>query len=182
MSEDMTTLLSRASEGDRGALGRLLPMLYRELYAIAGKFLGREGPGHTLQPTALINEAYVRLAEGAPVDYKSQTHFMAVAARVMREVLVDHARRRHAAKRGGAKITLDERLDYSVGREKVVLALNDALDVLAQQDERSARLVELRFFGGMSASEIAVCMDTPAYTIRRELRAAIAWLRREVES
>ena len=182
MSEDMAALLSRASEGDRGALGRLLPMLYRELHAIAGKYLGREGPRHTLQPTALINEAYVRLAEGAPVSYKSRTHFMAVAARVMREILVDHARRAHAAKRGGAKITLDEDVDFSPEQERVVVALHEALTALEREDERKARLVEMRYFGGMTAEDIAICLDIPAYTVRRQLRAAVAWLRREMES
>src|SRR5689334_5172112 len=128
MSEDISTLLELASGGDREALGRLLPMLYRELRALAGRYLWREGPGHTLQPTALVNEAYLRLAEGAPVDYKSRTHFMAVAARVMREILVDHARRAHAIKRGGIKITLDEGLDFQPGKETMVIELSDALD------------------------------------------------------
>jgi len=181
MSEDIPTLLALASEGDQGALGRLLPMLYRELHALAGRFLWREGPGHTLQPTALINEAYVRLAEGAPVDYKSRTHFMAVAARVMREILVDHARRAHALKRGGAKITLDEGVDFSPGQETMVVALSDALDALEREDAGKARLVEMRYFGGMTANDIAICVGTPAYTVRRQLRAAVAWLRREME-
>jgi RNA polymerase sigma factor (TIGR02999 family) len=182
MSEDIPTLLAQASQGDRGALGSLLPMLYRELHALAGKYIGREGQGHTLQPTALINEAYVRLAEGAPVDYKSRTHFMAVAARVMREILVDHARRAHALKRGGAKITLDEGVDFSRDQDAVVVELSDALDALEREDAAKARLVEMRYFGGMSANDIAICLDTPAYTVRRQLRTAVAWLRREMET
>jgi RNA polymerase sigma factor (TIGR02999 family) len=178
----MTGLLARAGEGDRGDLGELVPIVYRELRRLAGKYLSRETPGHTLQPTALIHEAFVRLAEGAEVEYKSRTHFVAVAARAMREILVDHARRRRALKRAGVRVTLDESLNAGVVREIQVIALNDALDLLAQVSERKARLVELRFFGGITAEEIALHLGTPAYTVRRELRAAIAWLRREMET
>jgi len=149
---------------------------------VAAKYLSRETPGHTLQPTALINETFVRLAEGAEIGYKSRTHFVAVAARAMREILVDHARKRRAFKRGGERVTLDECLDAGVSRETQVIALNDALDLLATVSERKARLVEMRFFGGMTAEEIALHLDAPAYTVRRELRAAIAWLRREMET
>ena len=180
--EPMTVLLASANDGDHNALGELVPIVYRELRRVAAKYLSCETPGHTLQPTALINETFIRLTRGAEIDYKSRTHFVAVAARAMREILVDHARKRRALKRGAAKVVLDECLDAGVVHENQVIALNDALDLLVGVSERKARLVEMRFFGGMTAEEIAVHFDAPAYTIRREIRAAIAWLRREMET
>jgi RNA polymerase sigma factor (TIGR02999 family) len=180
--EAMTVLLSRARNGDRNPLRELLPIVYRELRRVAAQYLSREMPGHTLQPTALINETFIRLTQGAEIDYKSNTHFVAIAARAMREILVDHARKRRALKRGVAKVTLNECLDAGVVHENQVIALNDALDLLVDVSERKARLVEMRFFGGMTAEEIAVHFDAPPYTIRREIRAAIAWLRREMET
>ncbi|MFN7999269.1 MAG: ECF-type sigma factor [Bryobacteraceae bacterium] len=178
--ESISVSLPHVHDEDHKALGQLVPVVYRELRRRAAKYLSRETPGHTLQPTALINETFVRLAEGAGIEYKSHTHFVAVAARAMREILVDHARKRRAFKRGGVKVTLDERMEAGVGYEAQVIALNDALDLLAAVGERKARMVEMRFFGGMTAEEIAVYFDTPAYTVRRELRAAMAWLRREM--
>src|SRR5690349_25035887 len=124
MSQDISTLLELASGGDREALGRLLPMLYRELRALAGRYLWREGPGHTLQPTALVNEAYLRLAEGAPVDYKSRTHFMADAVRVVRELLGEHSRRADGRQQGGSKVMLGDGLGLQPGQGTQVKQLN----------------------------------------------------------
>ena len=180
--ETMTVLLSRTHDENRNSLCELVPIVYRELRRVAAKYLNRETPGHTLQPTALINETFIRLNQGAGIEYKSNTHFVAIAARAMREILVDHARRRRALKRGAAKVTFDDCLNAGVPHENQVIALNDALNLLADVSERKARLVEMRFFGGMTAEEIAVYYDVPPYTIRREIRAAIAWLRREMET
>ena len=180
--EEMTLLLARPRDGDRDPLRELVPIVYRELHRVAAKYLRHETPGHTLQPTALINETFLRLTQGAGIEYKSHTHFVAVAARAMREILVDHARKRRTLKRGFAKVTLDECLASGVAHEDQVIALNDALDLLVDVSERKARLIEMRFFGGMTAEEIAVHFDAPPYTIRREIRAAIAWLRREMET
>jgi RNA polymerase sigma factor (TIGR02999 family) len=176
----MTVLLSRAR--DCNPLRELVPIVYRELRRVAARYLSRETPGHTLQPTALINETFIRLTQGSEIEYKSNTHFVAIAARAMREILVDHARKRRALKRNVAKVTLDDWLDAGVAHEDQVIALNDALDLLVDVSERKARMVEMRFFGGMTAEEIALHFDSPPYTIRRELRAAIAWLRREMET
>jgi RNA polymerase sigma-70 factor (ECF subfamily) len=180
--ESVTLLLSRMGRGDRGAFDRLVPLVYQELHRIAEAYLRRELNNHTLQPTALINEAYLRLAiRGAP-DYENRTHFYAVAARVMRQILVDHARSRRAAKRGSElKVALDERFDFAPERDRIVIALDDALEVLAGEDDRKARLVEMRFFAGMTAEEIAECLGTQVHIVRRELRVAQAWLRREME-
>ena len=160
----------------------IVPIVYRELRRLAAKYVSRETPGHTIQPTALINETFIRLNQGAEIQYKSNTHFVAIAARAMREILVDHARKRRALKRGAKRVTLDECMDLGAVHENQVIALNDALDLLAGVSERKARLVEMRFFGGMTAEEIALHFDEPAYTIRREIRSAIAWLRREMET
>jgi len=178
--EEISLLRARPRNGDANPLRELVPNAYQELRRVAAKYLSRETPGHTLQPTALINETFLRLTQGAEVEYKSHTHFVAIAARAMREILVDHARKRRTLKRGSAKVTFDECLAAGVAHEDQVIALNDALDLLVKVSERKARLVEMRFFGGMTAEEIAVHFDVPSYTIRREIRAAVAWLRREM--
>lgn len=178
----ITVLLSRVSDGDRDAFDHLIPLVYRELHRIAEGYLRRESQNQTLQPTALIHEAYMRLVDYRGADYQNRTHFFRVAARVMRRILVDHARARHAAKRGSdVKISLDERFDFAPERDRIVLALDDALNTLACEDAGKARLVEMRFFGGMTAEEIAKCDGTPVHIVRRELRAAQAWLRREIQ-
>jgi RNA polymerase sigma-70 factor (ECF subfamily) len=181
--ESVTTLLSRVNGGEQGAFDLLVPLVYQELHRIAAGYLRRESQNHTLQPTALVNEAYLRLVDYSGTGYENRTHFYAIAARVMRQILVDHARARHAAKRGAAvKITLDERLDLAAERDKIVIALDDALSTLASEDDEKARMVELRFFGGLTAGEIAKCMGAPLHIVRRELRTAQAWLRREIEA
>jgi RNA polymerase sigma factor (TIGR02999 family) len=178
----VTVLLSRVRGGDREAFDRLMPLVYKQLHRIADGYVRRESQNQTLQPTELIHEAYLRLAESGGAGCQNRTHFFGVAARVMRQILVDYARARQAAKRGaGMKIPLDPRFDFAPERDRIVMALDDALNTLAHEDAAKARLVELRFFGGMTAEEIAECVGTPVHIVRRELRAAQAWLRRGIE-
>jgi len=178
--ESITVLLSRVSGGDRQAFDHLFPLVYQELHRIAESYLRRESRNHTLQPTALINEAYLRLVEYGSTDYKSRAHFFALSARVMRQILVDHARSRNTAKRGGVKVSLNSSMEVALEQNRVVVALDDALNLLAAEDDRKARMVELRFFGGMTAEEIAESMALPVQGVRRELRIAQAWLKREM--
>jgi RNA polymerase sigma-70 factor, ECF subfamily len=180
--ESITMILSRLSDGDPEAFDQLIPLVYRELHGIAEGYVRRESPNHTLQPTALIHEAYLRLVDSSSAGYQNRTHFFGVAARVMRQILVDHARARQAAKRGAAlRVAFEPRFDFAPERDRIVMALDDALSTLSRDDRGKARLVELRFFGGMTAEEIAECVRTPIHIVRRELRAAQAWLRREIE-
>jgi len=179
----ITQLLALAGHGDREAFDGLVPLVYDELHRIAEAYLRRELGNRTLQPTALINEAYLRLAHNGCDAYENRAHFFGVAARVMRQILVDHARARKAGKRGdGLKVPLHPGLDFAPERDRIVIALDDALKTLAVEDERKASLVEMRFFAGMSADEIAHCTGTAVHTVRRELRMAQAWLRREIEA
>jgi RNA polymerase sigma factor (TIGR02999 family) len=181
--EPIAALLSRVSGGDRSAFDQLIPLVYRELHRIAEGYLGRELRNQTLQPTALIHEAYLRLRESNGAGYQNRAHFLGIAARVMRQILVDHARSRQAAKRGAnVKVAFEQRYDFAPERDRIVIALDDALTALAQEDGQKARLVEMRFFGGMTGEEIAEFMNTPVHIVRRELRAAQAWLRKEIEA
>ena len=179
----ITVLLQDLQAGDKRALDRLVPLVYSELHRIASGYLRGERHGHTLQPTALVHEAYLRLIGQNQPDYQNRAHFFGVAAQVMRQILVDHARRSKAAKRGGGgeRVPLDEALELPSGRAAAVVALDDALEVLRKCDERKARLVELRFFGGLTAEESAELLDLPVQTVRRELRVAQAWLERELD-
>jgi RNA polymerase sigma factor (TIGR02999 family) len=179
---EITTLLSRVNRGDRDAFDDLVPLVYRELHRIAKAYLRRESQNHTLQPTALIHEAYLRLVENGS-DYHGRKHFFAIAARVMRQILVDHARARYAAKRGsGVTVALDPGRDYAPERDRILISLDDALKVLSHEDDRKAQLVEMRFFGGMTAEEMADCLAIPIHIVRRELRNAQIRLRREIEA
>src|SRR5579859_3583436 len=182
MQEPVTALLKRLSDGDRGVLDDLIPIVYRELHNIAQGYMFRELPGHTLQPTSLIHEAYLRLVQQSHPSYASRAHFFGVAARIMRQILVDHARSRQAAKRdGGEKITLKDAGDSESGGGLLdVMALDQALNRLSAVDERKAQLVEMRFFGGMTTAEIGESLNLEPHTVRRELRLAQAWLHREV--
>jgi RNA polymerase sigma factor (TIGR02999 family) len=180
--ESITVLLSRLNGGDKEAFDHLVPLVYQELHRIAEGYLRRESLNHTLQPTALIHEAYLRLVEYGGADYQNRKHFYAVSAQVMRRILVDHARAHYAAKRdAGLTVMLEPGCDLAPERDRVVISLDDALNALAKEDARKARLVEMRFFGGMTAEEIADCVATPVHLVRRELRSAQAWLRREIE-
>jgi RNA polymerase sigma factor (TIGR02999 family) len=179
---DITQLLRKWNEGDRAALDQLMPIVYQELRKLAGNYLRDEKPGHTLQPTALINEAYLRLVRQDFPEWQSRRHFYGVAAQLMRQILVEHARARTTAKRGGGahKLSLDEAPVFSHERAADLVTLDDALIALAQFDERKARVVELRYFGGLSVEEVAGALDISVATVGREMRVAQAWLHREM--
>jgi RNA polymerase sigma factor (TIGR02999 family) len=181
-SHEVTKLLLDWGNGNQTARDELLPLIYAELRGLAEKYLRRERPGHTLQPTALVHEAYIRLVEQTYPDWKNRAHFFAVAAQVMRQVLVDHARRNHAGKRGAGAphIAFDECVSFSHERSAGLLALDDALIALEGFDPRKCRIIELRFFGGLSVDETAKVVGVSAATIGREQRVAEAWLYREI--
>ena len=161
----------------------LLPLMYRELRSIAERFLRMEPRNHTLQPTALVHEVYLKFSKSPGMSFLDRNHFLALAARSMRQILVDHARKRRASKRGLAhRVDLDGKLDAVAERCKATLALDDALSSLAKVDEQRAQLLEMRFFAGMTADGIAECTAIPVHKIRTELRIALAWLRREMEA
>ena len=179
---DVTRILTDAVGGDQDAANRLMPLVYDELRILAAKALRRERRDHTLQPTAVVNEAFLRLVDQSHAEYHSRTHFFAVGAQMIRRVLVDHARKHHAAKRGGheRRITLNESMDGGPNRDIDVLALNDALEKLEKLDPRQAKVVELRFFGGLSVEQSADMLDVSPRTIEQDWRMARAWLRREL--
>ena len=180
--QDVTALLDDWSRGDRRALDRLLPLVYAELRRIAARQLRHEGAGHTLQPTALVHEAYVRLIQQRSVDWQNRAHFFGVAAHVMRRILVDHARRKAAGKRGdGARrVPLEAAAGTAAPTEIPVLALDDALARLEQLDRELARIVELRTFGGLTIDEAAYVLQVSPSTAKRQWRTAKAWLTREL--
>ncbi len=174
---NVTQLLRRWSGGNRDVLEELAPLVYNELRGLAASRLALEREGHTLQPTALIHEAYLRLVQLDSTEWHSRSHFFAVACRLMRQILVDHARRHRAAKRGsGNRITLNEAISFAAERGSLLLALDDALRELESFDERKAKLVELKYFGGLSSEEISQAMGISVSTIMREHRLAEAWL------
>jgi RNA polymerase sigma-70 factor (ECF subfamily) len=177
----VTALLAAARSGDRGALDALLPLVYEELRRVAHAQMRRERPGQTLEATALVHEAWIRLAPGN-VPAEDRTHFIAIAARLMRQVLVERARARHAAKRGGhrERVTLDEGLLPTSDAPVDVLALDEALERLAAIDPMNAQLVELRFFGGLTVEEAAAALETSPATIKRRWALARAFLLREL--
>jgi RNA polymerase sigma-70 factor, ECF subfamily len=179
---DVTAWLRAWSAGDDTALDRLAPLVYAELHRRARRLIRQERTGHSLQPTALVHEAYLRLVGPAPVDWHDRNHFYALAARVMRQVLVDHARARGRRKRGGAERPLA--FDENVMRPPVapdLVRLDDALRALAETDERKSRVVELRFFGGLSVEETADVLRVSPQTVLRDWRLARAWLQREMK-
>ena len=182
-SQPVTLLLRRLKDGDKGALDGLIPVVYAELRRMADAYLRRERPGHTLQPTALVHEAYMRLVGQDQPDYQSRAHFYGVAAQVMRQILVDHARRRTAAKRGGGvrPVPIDQAAALVEERADVIVALDEALKTLEEHDPAKAKLIEMRFFGGLTAEESASVAGIPVQTVRRHLRVAQAWLQREVD-
>src|SRR5437867_6356429 len=175
-------LLARWRAGDQEALQALIPLVYKDLRALAHHHLKRERPGHTLQTTALVHEAYLRLAGQRPFDAENRTHFVAVAARLMRQILVDYARTRGAAKRGpGLQVELDTAMAVPQLPNADVLAVDDALQQLAQLDEQQSRLVELRFFGGLTTEEAAEVLGISRSTAKREWNVAKAWLSRQMK-
>lgn len=183
-SNGVTQLLALWSRGDAVARDALIPLVYDELHRLAKHFLSRQRPGHTLQSTALVHEAYLRLVGPSPVHFADRAHFFAVAARVMRHILVDHARMRGAARRGGDSLTmvLDEAVAMSPEREVNVVALDDALNQLATLDARQATIVEMRFFGGLSIEETATALDLSPATVKRDWVVAKTWIRQCLET
>lgn len=179
----ITLLLRSFSQGDRGALEQLTPLVYDELHRLAAAYMRRERQGHTFSPTALVSEAFLQLAGGEQLTFGDRVQFFALAARQMRHILVDHARRRAAGKRGGRQrpVTFDEAV-IPDERPEELCALDDALGALAAFDERKARAVELHYFGGMTHKEIAAALDVHENTVARDLRLAEAWLLRQLES
>ena len=181
-SPGVTELLLDWQQGDPSALERLTPLVYDELRRIAHSYMQRERNGHTLETTALVNEAYLRLAGQQGLEWQSRTHFFAVTAQVMRHILIDHARRRHYAKHGGElkQVALEEASLMSHSRAAELVALDEALDELAKLDPRKSRVVELRYFGGLSLEETADVLAVSPMTVRRDWRAAKAWLYKAV--
>ncbi|MBL8210862.1 MAG: sigma-70 family RNA polymerase sigma factor [Bryobacterales bacterium] len=174
---NVTQLLRRWSGGNREVLEELAPLVYNELRSLAASRLALERDGHTLQPTALIHEAYLRLVQLDSTDWHSRSHFFAVACRLMRQILVDHARRYRAAKRGGGhRVTLNEAISFASERGGMLLDLDEGLRELESFDERKAKLIELKYFGGLSSEEISQAMGISVSTIMRESRLAEAWL------
>ena len=180
--DDVTGLLRELSAGNPGALEVLVTLVYPELRRVAAAALRRERSGHTLQPTALVHETYLRLASQTHAHWKDRAHFFTIAAQVMRRILVDHSRRRQALKRGGltVHVPLGAADDPRGDGPEQLLAVDFALDRLARVDPRQARIVELRFFGGLSENEVSALLEVSPRTIRREWRIAKAWLRREI--
>jgi RNA polymerase sigma-70 factor, ECF subfamily len=181
--EGITALLKAWSAGDEQALERLTPLVYPELRRMARQYLRRENAGNTLQPTALVHETYLRLVDTNLAHWQDRAHFFAVCAQMMRRILVSAARRRTAAKRGGGgvKIELNESLDAVPLRDEQMIALDDSMNALAKFDPRKAKVVELRFFGGLSVPETAEMLKTSEQTVLRDWRLARTWLAREME-
>lgn len=179
---EVTRLLLAWSDGDQAALEKLVPLVYDELHRLAGHYMSGERPGHTLQTTALVNEAYLRLVEWRQVRWQNRAHFFGVAAQVMRRVLVDFARARRSARRGGEvrRVTLAEAVVVSDERGADSIALDEALEALAAIDPRKSRVVELRYFGGLSVEETAEVLKVSPRTVMREWSFAQAWLHREL--
>jgi RNA polymerase sigma-70 factor (ECF subfamily) len=177
----VTGLLHEWRDGDQGALERLIPLVHEELRRIARRCMAGERVGHSLQATALVNEAYLRLVDGTPVAWHDRAHFLAVSARVMRRILVDHARARRAEKRGGlaARVAFDEALVITDSSHDFV-ALDEALEALSKVDDRKSRVIEMRFFGGLSVEETAAVLRVSPATVMGDWRLAKAWLKREM--
>lgn len=183
-AENLTELLLEWREGDKAALDRLMPLVYDELRRIAHRYVQHERDGHTLQTSALVNEAYLRFAGQRKVDWQNRAHFFAVTAQVMRHILIDHARRRRYAKHGGEvrQIPIQDATEMSLQRANELIALEEALDELAKLDRRKSQVVELRYFGGLSLEETAEVLEISLMTVRRDWRAAKAWLYRSMKN
>jgi len=177
-----TSELNAHSAGDPNAASRLLPLVYDQLRALAGRYMKRERPDHTLQPTALVHEAYLRLIDGDRVDLNGKTHFFALAASQMRRILADHARARNAAKRGGKtrRVSLHDGAGFKEDGVVDMLVLDEALERLGRESPRQSRVVELRYFGGLSVEETARTLGVSASTVKGDWRVARAWLAREL--
>ncbi len=185
MSQSETTLLLKAlTAGDRSGANRLMELVYGQLRQIARRYMSRERAAHTLEPTALANEAFLKLVGQDRVEWQNRSHFMAVASQSMRRILVDHARLRNREKRGGGRprISLEDALTLTPGLDADVLAVDEALEKLAELDDTQAKIVEMRFFGGMSVDEVAEALGMPKRSVERQWTITRAWLRRELEN
>jgi RNA polymerase sigma factor (TIGR02999 family) len=180
-THEVTLLLAEWAKGNQKALDDLTPLVYRELRQLAASYLRRERQGHTLEPTALVHEAYVRLVDQTNPTWQSRSHFFGVAARLMRQILVDHARRKQVGKRAGIRVPLDEAVSFRQERSRDLVALDTGLTELEKIDPRKCKAVELRYFGGLSMGEIAQVLKVAEITVRRDLRMAEAWLRQEMK-
>jgi RNA polymerase sigma factor (TIGR02999 family) len=180
---EITERLIAWGAGDKTALDQLLPIVYQELRRMAGNYLRQENPGHTLQPTALVHEAWLRLIDQTRVTWQNRAQFFGVAAQLMRRILVDHAKTKHREKRGGEaiKLSLDDVINLSRERAAGLLALDDALDDLARIDGRKSRVVELRYFGGFSVEETAQILEVSPETVMRDWKLAKAWLYQQIK-
>ena len=179
---NVTALLLAWSDGDQAALDKLMPLVYAELHRLAKRYMGREHAGHTLQTSALVNEAYMRLVDARGVRWQNRAHFFAVSAQIMRRILVDLARARQNLKRGGGarQVTLDEGLVVSPARGADLLALDEALEKLASLNPRQSKVVELRYFGGLNEEEVAEALSVSPRSVRHDWSLARAWLYREL--
>jgi RNA polymerase sigma-70 factor (ECF subfamily) len=184
MSDDheVTSLLAEWAKGDDRALDQLTPLVYKELRQLAASYLRKERLGHTLQPTALVHEAYLRLVDQTNPNWQNRSHFYGVAARLMRQILVDHARRKQAGKRAGLKVPLEQAVCFEQGRGRNLIALDAGLTALEKIDPRKCKVVELRYVGGLSMEEIAQALEVSAMTVRRDLRMAEAWLHHDMQA
>jgi RNA polymerase sigma factor (TIGR02999 family) len=178
---EITHLLQRWSDGNSEALEQLIPIVYDELKRLAGHYLRLERPGHTLQSTALVHEAYLRLANHGDAQWQDRRHFFAVASQIVRHILVDHARKHRSLKRGeGQRVSLDDALTVPVAENLDIIALDRSLERLTALDPRKARIVEMRFFGGLSVDEIGAALDISAPTVKRHWAVAKLWLSRDM--
>jgi RNA polymerase sigma factor (TIGR02999 family) len=181
-NHEVTLLLAEWAKGNQEALNGLAPLVYRELRQLAASYLRKEREGHTLQPTALVHEAYLRLVDQTNPSWQNRSHFYGVAARLMRQILVDHARRKQAGKRAGVKVPLEEAVSFQPDRRRDLIALDSGLTALEKIDPRKCKAVELCYFGGLSMEEIAQTLDVSTITVRRDLRMAKAWLHQEMQN
>jgi len=180
-AHEVTLLLGEWAQGNSQALDQLTPLVYAELRQLATGYLRHERPDHTLQPTALVHEAYLRLVDQQNLNWQNRSHFYGVAARLMRQILVDYARRRRAGKRAGPEVPLEETISFARERSADLVALDDALSALEKLDARKCKAIELRYFGGLSMEEIAQALEISPVTVRRDLRMAETWLYQQMQ-
>jgi RNA polymerase sigma factor (TIGR02999 family) len=182
-NQSITLLLRDFAAGDKAAIDQVIPLVYAELRRIADRYLHNESQGHTLQPTALVHELYARMVAQQQPSYQSRAHFLGVGAQVMRQILIDHARSKRAAKRDGGRprISLDEACNAAIERPSILIEVDDAISALAREDAQKAQLIEMRFFGGLTAEESAEVLGLPVHRVRNQLRVAQAWLQRELD-
>ena len=179
-THEVTLLLAKWAKGNQEALDELTPLVYKELRHLAASYLRKERQGHTLQPTALVHEAYLRLVDQSNPNWQNRSHFYGVAARLMRQILVDHARRKQAGKLAGQNVPLEDAVSFHKERSRDLVALDTSLTALEKIDPRKCKAVELRYFAGLSTEEIAQALDVSSNTVLRDLRLAEAWLHQEM--